>query len=433
LGAHWDTKGISDWVTVSDRNARGCCPQGYVPGTKAIRWYHSSQVVCGFEANGDLDHDYPSSSGNPKTCNYNKCFVFHQDLTCSDKSKQRLNGCCGPSGARTFRTDCNKTHDSVTSTPTAGDDVSVSYCATRELSMDVIGTQGGGDDLTPLTGRQRLGMCKFWAWAPCPTSLADGCERKMKFDSEEQGAPFNRCILRQDFYDKTLDDYVVVIPREKKNDCCPQGYVPGAKMHALYHGAQIVCGFTYPSGSLMGGYEDNTATADGGKCNYGSCYVFKQGLTCSSNTAAGDNQQKLNGCCGSHARPMFKSDCRSYNYTLEAAQHSHGTTYHNHGNTQYCLTYNVDYKQNGYHGTRESTDDVEGQHLNVCNFFAYQHCGSARYTCSYATTSTTNQNWAAPLSTDSDTDPVVDGDVAKAVHVATSMVPLIVSGLSLIF
>jgi hypothetical protein len=102
----FNSKTLSDSVTVTDRMEGGCCPQGFIPGAKYYPQYQGSQVVCGFKTDGSIAVSHGSSGGS-KTCTYNKCYVQKQNLPCSDGSRQLINGCCGKiSGDRKFEAAC---------------------------------------------------------------------------------------------------------------------------------------------------------------------------------------------------------------------------------------------------------------------------------------------------------------------------------------
>jgi len=90
----FNSKTLSDSVTVTDKMEGGCCPQGFIPGAKFYSKYHGAQVVCGFKTDGSVALS-TGSSGGSKTCTYNKCYVHKQNLPCTDGSRQLINGCCG--------------------------------------------------------------------------------------------------------------------------------------------------------------------------------------------------------------------------------------------------------------------------------------------------------------------------------------------------
>jgi hypothetical protein len=102
----FETKTLDDEVEVVDREAGGCCPDGYLPGAKYYTKYPGAQVVCGFKEDGTTAISTGSSNG-AKKCTYNSCYVQKQGLACKDDTKQLLNGCCGATkGSRTFKDGC---------------------------------------------------------------------------------------------------------------------------------------------------------------------------------------------------------------------------------------------------------------------------------------------------------------------------------------
>merc|ERR1711862_799926 len=63
-------------------------------GVQHYRGYVNAQIVCGFKYDGSLKFTTGTSNG-VKTCTYNHCFVWKQNLPCKAADKfQKLNGCC---------------------------------------------------------------------------------------------------------------------------------------------------------------------------------------------------------------------------------------------------------------------------------------------------------------------------------------------------
>jgi len=151
----YNSKTLADDVTLVDRNAvTGCCPAGNTPGIKHYNSYWGAQIECGWKDDGTV------SVSTGTTCNYGKCYVIKQDLECSDGTKQLLNGCCGPKGATTFKTGCEK-YDYVANT--------VRYCLSYETNYEMDGTAEKTDD--QLDGKLQLD--KLYVYSPCAGSSAD--------------------------------------------------------------------------------------------------------------------------------------------------------------------------------------------------------------------------------------------------------------------
>jgi hypothetical protein len=172
----------------------------------------------------------------------------------------------------------------------------------------------------------------------------------------EQGAAFNKCIAICDFNSKTLSENVRVTDR-MSGDCCPQGFIPGAKYYASYQGAQVVCGFQADGSIAL-----STGSSGGSKtCTYNGCYVQKQNLPCD-----GDSRQLINGCCGlTKGSRTFQTDCLSYDYTLSNV---YNQPY------EYCLSYDKDYGTKGWFGTADQADDIHDGHLDAVNLYTYTPC-----------------------------------------------------------
>jgi len=181
-----------------------------------------------------------------------------------------------------------------------------------------------------------------------------------KIGDMDQGAEFTKCIALDDFHSKTLDDDITLHDRDA-NGCCAEGHVPGAKLYTAYQGSQIACGVE--DDGTAGGYSSSSSNGVT-TCDYGKCYVFKQGLACSD-----DTMQLLNGCCGAtKSSRTFTDDCMSYDYTHSTATAGESAT------TEYCLTYDQNYGTKGNEGTTEADDDIADGKFLVENFNSYAAC-----------------------------------------------------------
>jgi hypothetical protein len=154
-GAHFDKcisvedfegKTVSDDVTLTDRDADGCCAKDTLPGVwldTGSPGYQGAQIVCHgsgaqYKAKGD------------GKCNYGKCFVYHQNLPCGDGARQHLNGCCkahqGGWDKQGFADTCLGYEKKVT---LAGGET-VEYCTTYYKNYGKVGNMGtadGDDDI----------------------------------------------------------------------------------------------------------------------------------------------------------------------------------------------------------------------------------------------------------------------------------------------
>lgn len=144
----FESKTLSDDITLQDRDDNGCCPAGTVPGHKFYSSYQNAQIVCGFEDDGTIALTSSTSNG-VTTCTYNSCYVMKQDITCEDDSKQFLNGCCegtsatasGGAGTQGFpggTTGCDNYYYSTTNVH--GE--SYSYCLTYATNYGAEGYEG---------------------------------------------------------------------------------------------------------------------------------------------------------------------------------------------------------------------------------------------------------------------------------------------------
>jgi len=145
----YQTKTLSDDITLQDRDTNGCCPAGTVPGVKFYANYQGAQIVCGIEDDGNYAMSTSTSNG-VSTCTYNNCYVMKQNITCSDDSKQFLNGCCagttttntgfpsGPAGCSNYFYSSLNVHSE-----------SFDYCVTYATHYDElprVGTTSHADD-----------------------------------------------------------------------------------------------------------------------------------------------------------------------------------------------------------------------------------------------------------------------------------------------
>lgn len=140
--ADWEGKTLNDDITLQDRDANGCCPSGSVPGVQHSTGYMGAQVVCGFKADGTVATS-TSTSNNVKTCTYNQCYVWKQNLECSS-GNQFLNGCCAASAscaanACGFKTDCKNYASTMTSSKYGA---ATKYCTTYHKDYGTKGRRG---------------------------------------------------------------------------------------------------------------------------------------------------------------------------------------------------------------------------------------------------------------------------------------------------
>jgi len=171
-------KTLEDDITLIDRDANGCCPAGSVPGAKHYDKYVGAQVICGFKSDGSVAVSTGSSNG-VKTCTYNHCYVYKQDLTCkTGGAKQRLNGCCAePSSCTTnacdFETDCKSYAYNFNNAHSE----SVKYCLTYHKNYKMENTAAKTDDQAD----HKLQIDKLYVYtacaAPSPAATASGAVR----------------------------------------------------------------------------------------------------------------------------------------------------------------------------------------------------------------------------------------------------------------
>jgi hypothetical protein len=158
----FNSKTLSDSVTVTDRVAGGCCPQGFIPGAKYTPQYQGAQVVCGFKTDGSVAVSHGSSGGS-KTCTYNKCYVQKQNLPCSDGSRQLINGCCGKTkGDRKFGSNCLHYDQTLNN----AFNQKYEYCTSYDKDYGSKGWQGTNDKSDDQDGG-KLQVGNLYTYTPC--------------------------------------------------------------------------------------------------------------------------------------------------------------------------------------------------------------------------------------------------------------------------
>jgi len=164
----WNTKTADDDLELGDRDANGCCAEGYVPGVPLYASYFGAQVVCAVEDDGSIGSYSSSSSNDVKTCDYKKCYVMKiaDKILCTDDAVALLNGCCGATkDSRTFKSDCMH-YDYTHSSATAGASADPEYCLTYHKNYGTIG-YSGTNDATDDVADGKFQVDKFYAYAPC--------------------------------------------------------------------------------------------------------------------------------------------------------------------------------------------------------------------------------------------------------------------------
>jgi len=172
----YQTKTLSDDITLQDRDANGCCPAGTVPGVKFYANYQGAQIVCGIENDGTYALSTYTSNG-VSNCLYNNCYVMKQDITCTDGSKQLLNGCCAgtaataqgglgtqgfPDGCDNYFTHRTNVHDEI-----------FDYCLTYATNYNAVGREGTTPDADDQAGGE-LQVSNIDTYAACSGSLVGG-------------------------------------------------------------------------------------------------------------------------------------------------------------------------------------------------------------------------------------------------------------------
>jgi hypothetical protein len=158
--ADWEGKTLADDITLQDRDANGCCPEGTVPGVKNYNNYVGAQVVCGFKEDGTIAMS-TSTSNDVKTCTYNQCYIWKQHLECTT-GYQRLNGCCAASadcttGTCGFKTGCK---NYAYSNPGNSD---AKYCLTYNTNYEMQYTSEKTDDQSD----NKLQIDKVYQYTKC--------------------------------------------------------------------------------------------------------------------------------------------------------------------------------------------------------------------------------------------------------------------------
>jgi len=165
--ADWEGKTLDDDITLQDRDANGCCPDNTVPGVEHYTSYFGAQVVCGFEADGTTQVS-TSTSNSVKTCTYNQCYVWKQDLPCTGDGKQFLNGCCAAkascgSNSCGFSATCKNYAYSMSQSKYGGDS---EYCLTYHTNYGTIGYAGTAAT-TDDQADDKLAVDNVYAYASC--------------------------------------------------------------------------------------------------------------------------------------------------------------------------------------------------------------------------------------------------------------------------
>lgn len=163
----FSSKTLHDDITLVDRDANGCCPDNTVPGARAVSTYQGAQIQCGFTddyvTTGGIASASSTSNG-VRSCSYNNCYVVKQDLTCSDDTKQSLNGCCGD-GPLTFSDSCSHYH--YTNPMNHGGDPWM-YCLTYNKVYVMEHTADYADDIVD----DKFVPGAFYTYTPCEGSMA---------------------------------------------------------------------------------------------------------------------------------------------------------------------------------------------------------------------------------------------------------------------
>jgi len=171
----YETMTLSDDITLVDRDGTtGCCPSGSVPGAKFYSSYQGAQIVCGFEDDGTYSMTTSTSNG-VTSCTYNNCYVMKQDITCSDDSKQFLNGCCegttaSNTGFPSGTTGCSNYYYTG-NTNVHGEDYK--YCTTYATNYGTEGYEGTSDAADDQDGGV-LQVENIYTYAACSGSEVSG-------------------------------------------------------------------------------------------------------------------------------------------------------------------------------------------------------------------------------------------------------------------
>jgi len=165
--ADWEGKTLDDDITLQDRDANGCCPDNTVPGVSHYDNYFGAQVACGFKADGTTAVS-TSTSNSVKTCTYNQCYVWKQNLPCSGTGKQFLNGCCAAkadcaSSSCGFETTCKNYAYSMSQSKYGADS---EYCLTYHTNYGTIG-YAGTSAKTDDQANDKLATDKVYVYASC--------------------------------------------------------------------------------------------------------------------------------------------------------------------------------------------------------------------------------------------------------------------------
>lgn len=172
--ADWEGKTLADDITLQVRDANGCCPEGTVPGVKHYNKYVGAQVVCGFKPDGTIDSS-SSTSNDVKTCTYNQCYVWKQNLECSS-GRQRLNGCCADKadcsgGNCGFKDGCE---NYVYANPGNSD---TKYCLTYNTNYEMKYTSAKDDDQAD----NKLQIDKVYQYTKCSSGESGGAGSSLQW------------------------------------------------------------------------------------------------------------------------------------------------------------------------------------------------------------------------------------------------------------
>lgn len=193
------------------------------------------------------------------------------------------------------------------------------------------------------------------------TLIANTAAGTVKLNDLDQGSVFSKCIKIADYQDKGPGDEVETAERDETTSCCPDGFTHGSTAtSSTYSGAP----FFYIYGMISCGWADDGTVkgiSTGSACDYGTCYVAKQAVTC-----ADDSAMTNNGCCSGDGG--FGSTT-SFPYCTSASSSSNGVSS--------CYTYQTDKDGWVYVGTKEAKDDFTDGKMNFDKIYQYGQCGTS--------------------------------------------------------
>jgi hypothetical protein len=198
LISDWETKTLSEAITLRSRNSCGCCPAGTVPGEWLYDNYQGAQVVCGFDSS---DGSVSRSMGTTSQCTYGSCYLYKQNLPCADGSRQLLNGCCG-AGTRgadrlSFDEDISCLGYQDSRNNIHGEEAE--YCRSYHSDYSRCGNKGtdaDSDDVRAISGSFMLVPANIREYTRCGIAGADGCPSSEEpEDSSAFGTPFQLGML----------------------------------------------------------------------------------------------------------------------------------------------------------------------------------------------------------------------------------------------